>query len=75
MVLEHPPGDLSLYLCALGRACVIWSGQVAIPPWFWDREGHYRVATAGSCISAPNGLWGTSKSVLGLSSDLFFAHL
>lgn len=62
MVLVHPSRNLSRHLRALGRACTIWGGQVAIPPWFGDREGPYRVATAARCTSSPSGLWGTSAS-------------
>lgn len=74
-MLAHTPRDLSWLLCTLGRACVTWSGQRAIPPWFGDSEGPYRVAAAAHCISSPNGLWGSALDSTGAELWSLYAQL
>lgn len=71
--LARPPGDLSSHLCTLGRAWVIWGGQEAVLPWFGDREGPYRVATAAHWYQFTQWtvrLLVQSMRALGLSQDL-----
>lgn len=36
MALAHPPRDLCQHLRTLGRACVIWGGQLAM---VWGQRG------------------------------------